>query len=111
VEAMKQHYNVVAIGLIQKLEQWFPTQDLMNAIGVIILKFGCSWSWAKGYGSTIVLASRLAQNNFSSYLCLMKHYWCNSHFFQVYYAMSLLVDYNPCTKMWTNLANNQLLSH
>jgi hypothetical protein len=44
VEAMKQHYNVVAIGLIQKLEQQFPTQDLMNAIGVIILKFGCNSS-------------------------------------------------------------------
>ncbi len=42
VEAIKQHYNVIAIGLIQKLEQQFPTQDLMNAIGVIILKFGCS---------------------------------------------------------------------
>jgi len=42
VKAMKQHYNVVATSFIQKLEQRIPTQDLMNAIGVIILKFGCS---------------------------------------------------------------------
>jgi hypothetical protein len=37
---MKQHYNVVAIGLIQKLEQQFPVQNLMNAIGVI-----SPWVW------------------------------------------------------------------
>jgi hypothetical protein len=65
----------------------------------------------------IILASRLAQNNCSSHLCLMNIIVQHAYFFKFimfancHVAMSPPLDYNPCTKIWTNSANDQLLFH
>jgi hypothetical protein len=40
IKVVKKQCNVASINLIQKLERCFPTQDIMNATGVMTLALG-----------------------------------------------------------------------
>jgi len=107
IEVMKQH-NVAIVNFIQELEWWFVVQDIINANSVIYpqfwvqLKLNISLRLIFPFKKFItILASRLAQNNCSSHLCLMNIVGAACIFFQAHYASQLpFVSFQSILLTW-----------
>jgi hypothetical protein len=116
---MLKKFSNDAHGLIEKLERRFLSHETMNATNIIYPEFGFNqklntyslrnlvfWS------SIIVMGGTMVPTKLLSLPCLMRLKLMNKHFFQYDYdAWGCNINYNPCSKMWVLLTNNQIIFH